>query len=230
MAKNDVKDPMGARPKHIAEENVEAPKDDLEFFPKLKVLQGISPEVTRGDEKFIPGAAAGMLLLTTAQPQLLDGDDGVEVVFLECRKRYVEYVPRKQGGGFVASYDSREEMEAKFTKGNDMQCTIDYLFVLAESMTTEEPVVAVLSFDGPSKMAPARKLAGMVEQYKSLSGVKYKVVAVSARNKQNQAYFNFGITPVGWLGKPEYNLVLEHQAVNGPKFLPETTGGADSEI
>lgn len=223
-------DPMGARPKHIQEENVQAPKDDTEFFPKLKVIQGLSPEIVKGDEKYIPGAAPGQLLLTTTPARLIEGEDGIHVVLLECRKRYVEYTPRSQGGGFVASYDSREEMEGKFTKGNDMQTTIDYLCVDADTMTDDEPVVFVLSLDTISKMAVARKIAGYVETYKTLSGVKYHVTAVQARNKKNQPYHNFAIEAAGWLGKPEYNLVLEHQAVNSPKFLPEGTGSVNSEI
>lgn len=222
-------DPMANRPKHIQEENVDAPTDDQSFFPKLKVLQALSPECTKGDEKFIPSASPGMLLITLSNPELLDGDDGIDVVLLECRKRYVEYVPRKQGGGFVGSYDTREEMEGKFKAGNDMQVTIDYLCVAADTMEDEEPVVFIISLDTVSKMAVARKIAGFVEQYKTLSGIKYKVTAVLARNKQNQPYYNFGITTLGWLDKDQYNLVLTHQAANQQQFLPPGAG-SDSEI
>jgi hypothetical protein len=221
-------DPMANRPKHIQEEDVAAPTDDQQFFPRLKVLQALSPECTKGDEKYIPSATPGQLLITLASPELLDGDEGIDVVLLECRKRYVEYTPRKQGGGFVASYDTREDMEAKFTKGNDMQVTIEYLCVAYETMEEEEPVVFILSLDTPSKMSVARKIAGLVEQYKSLSGWRCRVNAVLARNKQQQAYYNFGITPMGWLDKSQYNLVLEHQAANQQQFLPP--GSDNSEI
>lgn len=239
MAKNDVKDqkkgaaakdPMANRPKHIQEEDVHAPTDDNQFFPKLKVLQALSPECTKGDEKFIPSAQPGQLLITGNPPEIIDGDEGIDIVLLECRKRYVEYTPRTSGGGFVASYDSREEMEAKFTKGNDMQVTIDYLAVAHETMDEETPVVFVLSLDTVSKMAVARKIAGFVETYKTLSGVKYHVTAILARNKKNQPYYNYAIEAAGWLEKAEYNLVLEHQAVNQPLFLPPGSNTGESEI
>jgi len=222
-------DPMANRPKHIANEDVQAPTDDQSFFPKLKVLQALSPECTKGDEKFIPSASPGMLLITLSNPELLDGDEGIEVVLLECRKRYVEYIPRTKGGGFVASYDTHEDMEAKFEKGNDIQTTIDYLCVAADTMEDDEPVVFIISLDTISKMAISRKIAGFVEQYKTLSGIKYKVTAVLARNKQNQPYYNFGIVTMGWLDKGQYNKVLEHQATNQQQFLPPGAG-ENSEI
>jgi hypothetical protein len=212
--KNFNADPMATRPDFVKEQDYTMPKDEGGFKPRIKVLQAISPECEKGHDRFISGSEAGQLLLEGSVPRLVDGDDGVVVVPLAVRKRFAEYIPRKQGGGFVASYDTREEMEANYTEGNDIQPTIEYLVVDIE---TDE--VFVVPFDSVTKLGVAKKWGGFVEQYKSLEGVQYRIGTQIRKNKANQSYYNFTITPVGWVEKAQYEQLVALQESEEKLFL-----------
>ena len=52
--------------------------EDMQI-PFLRILQPLSPEVQKGDAKFIKGASAGDLFNTVTQ-QVWDGEDGVVLI------------------------------------------------------------------------------------------------------------------------------------------------------
>lgn len=66
-------------------------------IPFLRILQTNSPECEEGGVKFLPGAKAG-LFLNTATKQLYKS-----LIMIPCARdhKYIEYVPRAIGGGFV---------------------------------------------------------------------------------------------------------------------------------
>lgn len=67
------------------------------------ILQPLSPQVLRDSEAHIEGAEPGHIYLKNALNDPLQGD----IWFQPCHhyRKWVEWIPRKQGGGFVASYD-----------------------------------------------------------------------------------------------------------------------------
>lgn len=71
-------------------------------LPFLSVLQGISPEVADNNPE---GARAGMFINTITK-EMFDGEK-VGLIFqpVYYEKKFVEWVPRAKGGGWVASYD-----------------------------------------------------------------------------------------------------------------------------
>lgn len=71
-------------------------------LPFLNVLQGISPEVADNNPE---GARAGMFLNSITK-ELYDGEkSGVVFQPVYFEKKFIEWVPRAQGGGFVGAYD-----------------------------------------------------------------------------------------------------------------------------
>jgi len=73
-------------------------------LPFYKVLQSGSPETKRANEKFIPGAAEGMIL-NTLTGELFDGDKGIRGIICSIQKRELEWAPKAEGlGRPVASY------------------------------------------------------------------------------------------------------------------------------
>ena len=64
----------------------------------------LSPEVQKGDAKFIKGASAGDLFNTVTQ-QVWDGEDGV-VVIPWYTVKYLEFGLREAGGGFFGELDA----------------------------------------------------------------------------------------------------------------------------
>jgi hypothetical protein len=77
------------------------PSDFL--IPMIYILQPLSPQVLRDNQAFIDGAEPGYIWLKSSLEDPLQGD----IWFQPCHhyRKWVEWVPRKQGGGFVASYD-----------------------------------------------------------------------------------------------------------------------------
>ena len=79
-------------------------------LPFLKILQALSPEVIRGDAKYIKGAEAGQYI-NSLTGEVFDFDKGVEVIRVYFNKKFIEWRPRDAGGGLVRI--SQTEAEAK---------------------------------------------------------------------------------------------------------------------
>jgi len=77
-------------------------------LPFLRVLQGLSPEIQRGNEKFIPGAQQGDLVHSITG-EVFSGEKGVRLVRVAAEKKYIEWRPRKAGGGLVKIHDTPED-------------------------------------------------------------------------------------------------------------------------
>lgn len=223
--------PMSKRPDHIAQTHIDMPVEESVRFPRLKLIQALSPEITTGHDKFIadptdpkgkkPLLSAGELFLQSDTiSRQIDGEDGIVVIPLAIRKRYVEYVPRTQGGGFVASYDSKEECDNNCDPGNDIQVTVEFLVIEAD---VADPTPFTVTFDTPSKLGTAKKWAGFVGQYESLEGVKYLVTGKQVQNKLKQSYYNFNVQPVGWVDKNQYTMISDMKGQMEQLFLPAPT-------
>ena len=196
-----VEPTIGQTPDWMRKEKVEAPRDDSSILPSIKVIQAVSPEMDPDGEKYVEGILPGDLLITVSPPVIVRGK-AIKFIPFAVRKRWAEFNPRNSGGGFVASYWSREEMEEGYTQGNDIQPTIEYL-VSVENIET--PVI--LGFNGPSKMPVARRMADLVEQAAvPLHGGLYSLSSARAKNKKNQSYFNFSISFLSYVDKETFEM------------------------
>lgn len=201
------------RPAYIEEQQIDVPMDES-LQPTLKIIQSISPEALKGSEAYVPGAEAGMLMNSSTR-ELYDGAEGVIIIPLAVRKYWVEWKPRESGGGFVGSYDSKEDLEAAYTQGNEVQVTIEYMVMIEESKQ-----MITVRFNSATKYPVARKWAQMIEQAKSLYGKKYRLKTVLKTNKNKQMYHNFDIEAVDWVSKETYTLCKELATSAQAKALP----------
>lgn len=188
-----------SRPDFIPKEEYDLPTDDM-MTPQIKIMQSISPELIPQDPKFVPGAAAGMLLFD-ATNQLFPGDVGIEFIPLAVRKYYSEWLPRNQGGGFVANYQSREEMEEKMTPGNEITAVIEYTVYVPEIEQT-----AAIRFNSATKYQIARALAKFIQDAQTMVGRTYRLTTIPRQNKNKQWYYNFNIVPGEWVDKETYDI------------------------
>lgn len=78
-------------------------------LPWLKPLQKLSPEVDEDSAKHMEGAKAGFFL-NTATNELVDARKGFRFIAVHRTHQYVEFVPRAQGGGFVAVYQPDDKL------------------------------------------------------------------------------------------------------------------------
>lgn len=97
--------------------------DDLSI-PFINLLQALSPEVNaeEGDVEFVEGAKAGAFVNTVTRELHED------VSFVPCHLDhcFVEWVPRKEGGGFVARHeiDSDVVRDAKARSEDGIRLTV----------------------------------------------------------------------------------------------------------
>jgi hypothetical protein len=81
----------------------------------IKQLQPLSPEVAEGK---VPDAKNGMFIDTSTN-QLYGMEQGVNFVPIGKRVSYIEWVPRKQGGGYVAQHDLTSPFALEVIKRNN---------------------------------------------------------------------------------------------------------------
>jgi hypothetical protein len=73
--------------------------------PYLYILQTNSPQVNEDHALYVKGAKAGMFY-NNVSGEVFDGrEQGVVVIPCGYERKYVEWVPRDNGGGYVADHD-----------------------------------------------------------------------------------------------------------------------------
>jgi hypothetical protein len=213
---------MGKAPAYVKKHDVDVPNTESAMpFPTLKLLQQLSPELDEDDTKYIKKASVGMLMVTDGTAvNLFDGEEGIKFCPLVVRKVYTEWVPRAKGGGFVGTYNSKEEADAQFTPGNELNISIDYL-VLSPDVTNNGIMFPfMISFNSPTKMAAARELQKFIMSYKTMHGVTYILRSKKQANKAGQKFYNLTVETTGWTDEKLYK---ELEAVKKEKetmFLP----------
>jgi hypothetical protein len=97
---------------------------DDNILPFIVLLQDMNPEVKKRDPGYIEGAEAGMYM-NRATKALYAGDADTakrtgkpQLEFQHCvlTKEIVEWIPREQGGGFVARHELRGTVEDSMRK------------------------------------------------------------------------------------------------------------------
>lgn len=86
--------------------NEEVGADDMST-PFLAILQGLSPAVVKGSDVYDEDAEAGDFIHTVSR-ELFSGEEGLVVVPAYYMKRWIEWVPRSKGGGFIRQYEQGE--------------------------------------------------------------------------------------------------------------------------
>jgi|TARA_R110000850_G_scaffold71610_4_gene157834 hypothetical protein len=72
---------------------------DEMLIPFVRALQALSPQLNKKKPEFIPGAEQGDLY-NTVTGEVWKGEEGASIVPCFQTTKYLEFVPRDQGGGF----------------------------------------------------------------------------------------------------------------------------------
>lgn len=92
------------------------PEDEVEAhelsIPFYAILQSNSPEI---EEETIPGAKPGMIFNTVTKELF---PDGIFVLPVKKDYKFVQWIPRLRGGGFVAAHDARSELVVEAIRKN----------------------------------------------------------------------------------------------------------------
>jgi hypothetical protein len=68
-------------------------------IPFVRVLQALSPQLNKKKAEYIEGASAGDIF-NTVTGEIWSGDAGITVIPVYQETKYLEFVPRSQGGGY----------------------------------------------------------------------------------------------------------------------------------
>ena len=223
----------------------DATREELSI-PFLTVLQALSPQVS--GEAAIEDAKAGMLF-NTVTGDLTDGKEGIQFVPALRQHVFVEWVPRDQGGGFVAMYQptddvvvqakSRSEQFGKYKTeaGNDLVETF-YLYGILLDADGDPAEMAVLAFTSTK----VKKYKAVVSKMRYLmvpgpDGGKINpplyanrlVIKSIADKNAKGAFFNFDVSfAINGNGR-ESLLATDHPAYGAAKELAAAVNAGDAK-
>jgi hypothetical protein len=130
----------------------DASTDDY-AIPFLRVLQSMSPQLKKSDGKYIQEAEEGNLFNTVTE-SVYDGTEGVLIIPCAYKKKYIEWVTRENGGGFVSDNHTASELKActkddkgRFIMGNGNQLaeTAEYYSIICQDENAPEQVLLSLA-------------------------------------------------------------------------------------
>ena len=106
----------------------EVSTDDL-AIPFVRILQSTSKQVKKSEGAYVDGAVEGMIYNNVLN-KVYSGDKGIQVVPCYYYRRYVEWVPREDGGGYVQAFlpgDNIINTTQKNDQGKDVLPSGNYL-------------------------------------------------------------------------------------------------------
>jgi len=188
-------------------------------IPRIAILQDLSPQVLKRDERYIEGAEVGDICDVVSNV-LYSGEEGILVIPVSYRRAYTEWVPRSKGGGFVADRtpvgDAGEREWQKFRAsceqgekgllitpaGNELRQSAEYFVFLIDGKTGEyQPFVLNM---GGTQLKKSRRWNTMMNQLKiEYNGQRinpamfyrsYRLTTVPERNDQG-TWMGWQITP-----------------------------------
>ena len=94
---------------------------DLQI-PFIRPIQPLSPQVKKSDPAYLEEASPGDIINTVTN-QLWTGDEGLVVLPVHYQLKFLEFIPRVKGGGFVSelSPDSNDVRTAVRDRDSGME-------------------------------------------------------------------------------------------------------------
>lgn len=180
------------------------------LMPFLGIIQALSPQVEKGNAKFIEKCEVGDLYNTVTNELF---GDGKLVHFVACCKetKYVEWVKRNDGGGLVAFHEpgddfvrdiiarAKDKFKLETEDGHDLVEThyvTGGLIDGPEGKTLEQPIV--VSFSSSKIKVYKGQLMTRIRTIKGdppMFGFRFEITVVADKNKKGQPYKNFRIEP-----------------------------------
>ncbi len=133
----------------LSGEGVDYDTSELQI-PFVRVIQALSPQIKKNDAGFIKGASQGDAF-NTVTGDYWNGEEGFEVVPCLQQTKYLEFIPRDQGGGgFVGELSADDPNIARATRtggkeilpnGNELVKSDQHYCMLIGSDGLYQPVI-----------------------------------------------------------------------------------------
>lgn len=167
--------------------------------PRLVVLQALSPQCTEGDQKYIEGARAGMLLNTLTN-DLCKTQKVVNCYFV---KEFAVFRKRSEGGGFKGTFSTLDEAASCVNSQDEcdkyevIEQGVHYCLLLGDDKDYQGEAAVVMT---SSKLKVSRQwnslIAFTVKGGARFSGV-WNLTTASEKNAKG-SFFNFKVSPGGF--------------------------------
>lgn len=177
MAKNAVaKTKSAGLPANLAAEMEADAGDGMQnvttqdmAIPFLRILQKMSPQLSKRDGAYVAGASEGDII-NTVTGQLWEANEGLVVIPCDFNFKIIEWRPRDTGGGLVAVYD-RDDRLPEHTKddrgrlvtkdGNYLEDTAEhFVLIVNEDGSCEQALIAMSS----TQLKHSRKWNSLIAQ------------------------------------------------------------------
>ena len=216
-------------------------------IPFLRILQKMSPQLSKRDGAYIEDAEEGDIF-NTVTGEIWSGNKGVLVVPAAFHFKYIEWKPREDGGGFVASFTRDEELpsteqdergRAITGAGNLLSDTAEhYVAIVGANGHVDTAVIAMSS----TQLKHSRKWNSMIsqQQIQTKEGMKpaptysrlYRLKTTSESNEQGD-WVGWSITLEGVVDNIDLYRSAKSfsQAVNQGQIAAKhtTLDGAEAE-
>lgn len=190
-----------------ANSGFEQADEDAYAIPFLTILQSLSPQCTKADGAYIKGAEEGELFNTVSEVRF-EGEKGINIIPVHYKRAFIEWQPRKSGGGFVAEHNPADgsDLLAQCTKSETNQDVLPngnilvdtrshYVLIVHEDGSTEGAVMSMAS----TQMKKSRRWMTVMQNLKMARGDgstftppmfshKYHVTTVPESNDQGSWY------------------------------------------
>jgi hypothetical protein len=199
-------------------------QDDIQM-PRLAVAQQMSPQIDEEKDNFIEGLKKGELFNSVSEK--IYGKGPVKFIILRSDKpRYVEFIPRTEGGGIrdfnVPANDPRTKFGAD---GKPPIATKFYDFIVM--LPDYDNELIGLSFKGTS-IRTAKLLNTMVlARKKAIYAGVYTVTTASKSNAKGTFYI-YEVQNAGWVSHDQFVEAKKlHEALSGKEVKFDREPGAD---
>jgi len=192
--------------KDIEDHSMENGDKDSFAIPFLRILQGLSPQASKSNGKYIKGAEEGMLLNTVSQEFFDTAEADVHIVPVYYRRAFMEWKTREEGGGYVSEHPPLEGQELVLTatrddmnrdilpNGNQISDTRYHYVMLVHADGSFEPLIITME---RSQLKKSKRLMSDINLKRKGKGVPsmallYKV-AVEGESKDDNSWWGWDI-------------------------------------
>lgn len=176
-------------------------------IPRLEIVQALSPCKNKNKPEYIEGAEEGMLYNSVTRELY-----GTSVTVVPCYflKEWLIWKDRKKGGGFRGAFATEAEAKAAikaFDKDDDpadfeaMDTNQHFCLLILPNGKVQQIVLSM----SRSKMKVSRRWNSLIQLSEDDSFAKaYDIEVVSETNKNNEDYYNWKVSPKGYVNEGIY--------------------------
>jgi hypothetical protein len=187
-------------------------RDDMQI-PRIALAQGISPEMSPSNDRYIDGLRIGDLFNTVTR-QIY----GRELLFTALRgdqPRWIEYVPRKEGGGVKDFNVEPGDPRTEFRTGDDGKRLPpiatqyrDFLVMLHPLQVDDLSSMIALSFKSTG-LKVAKRLNSLIK-YRNAPIYAGKYLLTTGMDKNSEGEFAvYKVANAGWVSQEEFEALAQ---------------------